>query len=569
MKKFCVYLFIVSLLFPLAIKGKMSVDYSAGNQHANIYISNFKDYDLYIVKDNNKYFYDGTSISASGSFINGGFLNLYEFIISKDSFGDTYLFNGTKYWTMTNSAEGKYMILPEFQNKYKGYSENENAGVKITQYVQEEVEVVGSGSYVDPWVFIPISRTRNIVVKTTESVLAEKTVNYGSDSTIDILLNDIYTADGSTVVCNYLNDVSSVDYTTSSIDNGRTLKVAINKVKKDIECIVQLQTRSYNIAVNVSGGTATPTNKNVLHGTSATFTLTPNANYSLSGATISGCTNANISGNILTVSNIIESKTCTITLPLTTFTVMFNANGGTVSPTSKSVTNASTYGSLPTPTRSCYTFNGWYTTASGGTLISASTVVNLSSNQTLYALWTNNPNSGTLSYTHTSCSSCNSYGTYYYSCGGSYSGSNSSYNSNCANTGYITSYSASCGYGYAYYSCGGSSYVYIGDCVTRPTCTHSFAPTSLKYNVSGQLTSWSTIGYNSPAGYISVYAYGFKNGVTCSCSSIYCANGTQIGSCTNCGVVDVTSSKTGNGYIGVQVSNSAGTSSCGQSYSWK
>ncbi|MCR4615410.1 MAG: bacterial Ig-like domain-containing protein, partial [Clostridiales bacterium] len=41
-------------------------------------------------------------------------------------------------------------------------------------------------------------------------------------------------------------------------------------------------------------------------------------------------------------------------------TVTFNPNGGTVSPASKSVTYGSTYGSLPTPTRTGYTFDGWY-----------------------------------------------------------------------------------------------------------------------------------------------------------------------------------------------------------------
>ena len=40
-------------------------------------------------------------------------------------------------------------------------------------------------------------------------------------------------------------------------------------------------------------------------------------------------------------------------------TVTFNANGGTVSPTSKLVTNNTAVGSLPTPTRSGSALNGW------------------------------------------------------------------------------------------------------------------------------------------------------------------------------------------------------------------
>ncbi|MBQ9492996.1 MAG: InlB B-repeat-containing protein, partial [Oscillibacter sp.] len=47
-----------------------------------------------------------------------------------------------------------------------------------------------------------------------------------------------------------------------------------------------------------------------------------------------------------------------------------------------------TYGTLPTPTRANYTFNGWFTAASGGTQVTASTTVNLTAAQVLYAHWT-------------------------------------------------------------------------------------------------------------------------------------------------------------------------------------
>lgn len=70
------------------------------------------------------------------------------------------------------------------------------------------------------------------------------------------------------------------------------------------------------------------------------------------------------------------------------YTVAFNANGGSCSTGSKSVKYSSTYGTLPTPTRNGYTFNGWYTAASGGTKITESTTVTATSNHTLYAHWT-------------------------------------------------------------------------------------------------------------------------------------------------------------------------------------
>lgn len=71
-----------------------------------------------------------------------------------------------------------------------------------------------------------------------------------------------------------------------------------------------------------------------------------------------------------------------------TYTVTFNANGGTTPTANKSVTYGSTYGTLPTPTRTGYTFNGWFTASSGGTQITASTTVSITADQTLYAHWT-------------------------------------------------------------------------------------------------------------------------------------------------------------------------------------
>ena len=70
--------------------------------------------------------------------------------------------------------------------------------------------------------------------------------------------------------------------------------------------------------------------------------------------------------------------------------VTFNANGGSVSTSSKKVYLNNPYGTLPTPTRIGYKFNGWYTAASGGTKITDTTNVNLTANQTLYAQWTAN-----------------------------------------------------------------------------------------------------------------------------------------------------------------------------------
>ncbi len=78
----------------------------------------------------------------------------------------------------------------------------------------------------------------------------------------------------------------------------------------------------------------------------------------------------------------LSKKTCT-----TTKTVQFNANGGTVDTKSKNVTIGKTYGTLPTPTRTGYDFDGWYTQETGGTKVTATTSVGTNPPTTLYAHW--------------------------------------------------------------------------------------------------------------------------------------------------------------------------------------
>ena len=74
-------------------------------------------------------------------------------------------------------------------------------------------------------------------------------------------------------------------------------------------------------------------------------------------------------------------------IPVVTYTVSFDANGGSVTPASAETTAEGKLTSLPTPTRSGrYSFKGWYTAASGGTKITTDTV--FSENTTVYAQWT-------------------------------------------------------------------------------------------------------------------------------------------------------------------------------------
>lgn len=65
----------------------------------------------------------------------------------------------------------------------------------------------------------------------------------------------------------------------------------------------------------------------------------------------------------------------------------YNANGGSCSETSKTVTYNDYIGQLPTPTRRGYTFTGWYTAANGGTQVLPSQRYTTVGNTTVFAHW--------------------------------------------------------------------------------------------------------------------------------------------------------------------------------------
>lgn len=146
---------------------------------------------------------------------------------------------------------------------------------------------------------------------------------------------------------------------------------------------------------NSTGGTASVNKSSVEYGGSAIWTATPSTGYNFSKWSNGSTTNP------LTVSNITANTHITPIFVLKSYIVTWNPNGGTVNPTSTTKTHGSTLGTLPTPTRAAnvqytYTFKGWFTAATGGTQISASTTV--TGNVTYYAQWTATPRSYTATF---------------------------------------------------------------------------------------------------------------------------------------------------------------------------
>ena len=146
-----------------------------------------------------------------------------------------------------------------------------------------------------------------------------------------------------------------------------------------------LATNAYTVSYNVNGGTGSIASQTKTHGTNLTLTTTKptgknfTVTYNANGGTVS-------------------SSSKTVSQSFTNWNTAANGSGtaynaGATYSTNASVTLYAQYanpsiGSLPTPTRSGYAFDGWYTSANGGTKITDSTKV--TANTTVYAHWTKN-----------------------------------------------------------------------------------------------------------------------------------------------------------------------------------
>ena len=152
------------------------------------------------------------------------------------------------------------------------------------------------------------------------------------------------------------------------------------------------------VSLNANGGSVSPSALTIKAGSSYGSLPTP----SRSGYIFNGWYNAASGGTKVSGSTNAGSKNHTLYARWTkqeakSHTLTFNANGGYVSEASRTIKEGSTYGSLPTPSRTDYTFNGWYTAASGGSKVSSSTTMG-TANVTIYAQWTQVIKAHTLSF---------------------------------------------------------------------------------------------------------------------------------------------------------------------------
>ena len=142
---------------------------------------------------------------------------------------------------------------------------------------------------------------------------------------------------------------------------------------------------AYTVTFDPCGGSCNQLNKEVLGGDVVGELPTPTREYyDFDG----WFTKAEGGEEVIAESSFAEDTTIYAHWTANTCKLSLDANGGAVDTETILLHVGETVGELPTPTRDYYDFNGWFTTASGGTEITADTLVTDNQDYTVYAQWT-------------------------------------------------------------------------------------------------------------------------------------------------------------------------------------
>jgi hypothetical protein len=191
--------------------------------------------------------------------------------------------------------------------------------------------------------------------------------------------------------------VPNSGYTFSKWSDGKTSASRTDtNIRSNLSVTAQFTAQKYTVTYNGNGGTCTPTSREITHGqTSAKPTC------SRTGHTLTGFTKTSGScGSLDSTTGAVTNVTCNLTIKATwekkTYTVTYDANGGTCEPTTRSVE----YGNdseAPTCTRSGYYIASFSRTeGSGGNLNTETGVIsNVSGDQTIQVTWSKSCGDGT------------------------------------------------------------------------------------------------------------------------------------------------------------------------------
>ncbi len=180
-------------------------------------------------------------------------------------------------------------------------------------------------------------------------------------------------------------------YTSATVQNDTTKWDFTNTVlENDVILYAKWTAKVYQLSfdANYAGAEAIAGRSIAYDSTYATLPVLNRTGYTFEGWYTKATGGALVTDEV--VFNTLGNVTLYAHWTANTYTVSFEMDGGTADKDSMTITYDQVYGTLPVVQKTGYTFNGWYDAAEGGNLITKTTVVKTTENQTLYAHWTAN-----------------------------------------------------------------------------------------------------------------------------------------------------------------------------------
>ena len=160
--------------------------------------------------------------------------------------------------------------------------------------------------------------------------------------------------------------------------------------------------KTYTVSYKANGGIGAPDSQTKYYGQALTLSMvTPiRDGYTFNGWATSATGSAVYSPGESYTANASRTLYATWSKVIARYTISYNANGGTGAPASQTkIAGRSLTLSSTIPTRSGYTFMGWGLSSSSTVAsYAAGSVYSTDANTTLYAVWSRNPSTYTISY---------------------------------------------------------------------------------------------------------------------------------------------------------------------------
>ena len=364
MKKVFTFL-LLTFLFIININADVTMSYDKAVNNSQRYVYKFNKYGKYIITDK-KYIeivnsdtaiipfaFKNNKSTVNTDFTRGGLLNEEEFIVSKDSNGNTYLSQDVEFFLM---KDGTIKAINVLNNDVKDAGDKKYA-LRVTEFVIPGTKTKGSGTKNNPWEFVGTYKLTFYIENgkiTNNNLLVNKYIVYAVESTAgQIVIN--FKPDSSFT---YYNNNCDFEYEYDKTNKIHRIFKPNKDITSDKECTINLIAAGLLVQYDLNGGTGNCESLSVTKGSKLTNICT---SVSKPGYMFKGWKDA--SGNIVTKDTIVnDNLKLTAEWEIKKYTLTINPNGGTWNNTTSNSTKTGTTNSKlsianPTPKGYTVSFN--------------------------------------------------------------------------------------------------------------------------------------------------------------------------------------------------------------------